>query len=223
MRTTKHAWLGIVAVTAAAWMMAGCGDGGGSSGGSGGTGGSTASGGTTSSGGSTGGSTGGTTSSGGTGGTGGGTVCGGLAGIPCGADEYCDYQDDRCGADDGTGVCTPKPQGCPDIYMPVCTCAGMVAGNDCDAASSGQDISVLGGCTAPDGMFPCGAGFCDKATSYCQRTTSDVAGYPDSFSCMELPAACSGGAPTCACLSGQSCADMCTEADGGLTLTCPGG
>ncbi len=223
MRTTKHAWLGIVAVTAAAWMMAGCGDGGGSSGGSGGTGGSTASGGTTSSGGSTGGSTGGTTSSGGTGGTGGGTVCGGLAGIPCGADEYCDYQDDRCGADDGTGVCTPKPQGCPDIYMPVCACDGTVAGNACDANSQGQDISVLGGCTAPDGMFACGAGFCDKATSYCQRTTSDVGGYPDSFTCAPLPDACAGGAPTCACLAAEPCGNMCVEADGGLTLTCPGG
>ncbi len=214
-------WLGMVAIAAAALAMAGCGDGGGGSGGTGGTGGTT---GTTSSGGTT--NTGGTTSSGGTtntGGAGGGTMCGGFAGLQCAADEYCDFPDDLCGGADGSGVCKPRPEGCNNIYQPVCTCDGTVAGNDCDAYSQGLDVSILGGCTPPDGMFACGVGFCDKAMFYCRKTLSDVGGYPDSYECQALPAGCAGGAPTCACLADQPCSDMCAEADGGVTLTCPGG
>lgn len=221
MISRMHGWLGLAALATVLGALSGCGGDGGS-GGSGGTGGTTASGGTTNSGGNTssGGSTGGTT--GGTGGATTGKMCGGIAGIQCAADEYCDFPDDQCGAADGAGECKPRPQGCPDIYMPVCMCNGMVGGNDCDAQAQGQDMNVLGGCTPPDGMMACGAHFCDKSMYYCQRTTSDVVGYPDSFSCMPLPADC-GATPTCACLANENCSDMCAEADGGLTLTCPGG
>lgn len=225
MITKMHGYLGLAALSVALCALSGCGGDGGS-GGSGGTGGTTASGGTTNSGGTTasGGNTssGGTTASGGTGGATAGKMCGGIAGIQCAADEFCDFLDDQCGGADGAGECKPRPQGCPDIYMPVCACDGEVKGNGCDANAQGQDVNVLGGCTAPAGMMPCGPGFCELATSYCQRTTSDVAGYPDSFSCIPLPAGC-GDVPSCACLANENCGNMCSEADGGLTLTCPGG
>lgn len=209
MRNSMRSWLGVAA--AAAFLIAGCGDDGGS-GGSGGGGGNT---------GGTGGATGGT--GGVTGGTGGATPCGGIAGVTCGDTEYCDFPDDQCGAADGQGECKPRPNACNDIYAPVCTCDGTVAANDCDAAASGNDVSILGGCTAPDGMFACGIGFCDKSMYYCRKSLSDVGGVPDSYSCEALPAACSGGAPTCDCLAAETCGDMCSEADGGFTLTCPGG
>src|SRR5262249_32122061 len=79
------------------------------------------------------------------------------------ADEFCDSADDQCGANDANGVCTKRPLGCEDIYMPTCGCDHMVYGNDCAANGSGQDSNVLGGCTAPAGSFGCGAHFCDLA------------------------------------------------------------
>lgn len=209
-----RSWLGVAA--AAAFLIAGCGDDGGS-GGSGGGGGNT--GGTGGATGGTGGSTGGST----TGGTGGATPCGGIAGVTCGATEYCDFPDDQCGAADGQGECKPRPNACNDIYAPVCTCDGTVAPNDCDAAANGNDVSILGGCTPPDGMFACGIGFCDASMYYCQKSLSDVGGVPDSYTCAPLPDACNPGPATCACLAGVACGDMCAEADGGLTVTCPGG
>ena len=202
MKMSMRSWVGVVVAVAASFGLAGCvGTGGGSGGGG----------------------TGGTAGTAGTGGSGGGGECGGIAGKTCADSEYCDYALDDCGADDGLGECKPRPEACPDIYSPVCTCAGTVSGNDCDAYGTGQDLSIAGGCTAPDGMFGCGYGFCDKATQYCQRTTSDVVGFPDSYGCQELPAACSPGPATCDCLAAESCGAMCSEADGGFTLTCPGG
>jgi hypothetical protein len=213
----------------------------GASAGDGGTGGSSSGG--TSSGGSSGGATTGGTSSGGssggsstggsstggatggssTGGSGGGMPCGGIAGTQCDAPLYCDYGEDTCGSADGSGTCKPKPQGCPDVFEPVCACDGKVYGNACEAAKAGLDVQALGGCPAPEGDFPCGAHFCSKASQYCQEDVSDVGGVPSTFSCKQLPAGCMVPGATCACLSGEPCGNMCQSADGGFTLTCPGG
>lgn len=167
-----------------------------------------------------GGSVGGT---GGDGGGGAGGPCGGAAGLKCADDEYCDYPLNNCGANDAVGECKPKPEACDKVYAPVCTCQGTVAGNDCAAYVSGSDLSSTGGCAAPAGMFACGAGFCDLATQYCQRTTSDVGGEPDSYGCQPLPAACASGTASCDCLAAENCGSLCSESGGGFTLTCPGG
>lgn len=141
---------------------------------------------------------------------------------PCASDEYCDYSDDLCGAGDD-GTCKKRPQGCGLLYAPVCGCDGNVAGNECSAQSAGQDVSAKGGCTPPSGTFGCGMLFCNVGTQYCQHSVSDVGGWPDSFSCNELPSSC-GSAASCACLAGETCGTWCdTDAGGNLKLTCPGG
>ncbi len=140
---------------------------------------------------------------------------------PCGALEYCDYPDDLCGTG-LPGKCEPRPGGCYDIYAPVCTCNGTIAGNDCDAYSEGTDIAPSNQCTAPAGMFSCGAGYCDASFTYCRHGVSDVGGEPDSWECQPIPAACNPA--TCACLELEPCGQWCEgSANGGFTLTCPGG
>lgn len=170
-----------------------------------------------------GGNTGGGSNTGGAGGTMMGGPCGGIAGTPCGDTQYCDFDEDSCGSADQTGTCEDKPSSCPDVVEPVCACDGKVYNNACEAAADGVDISLLGGCPAPPGGFPCGAGFCDQASEFCQVVISDVAGDPNVYTCHELPPNCLAPDATCACLSDLPCGSMCEEADGGFTLTCPGG
>lgn len=226
MRLALHGWL--CASSLAVLLLAGCsvtfvdtnnGSGGSGAGGEGGLGGASGSGGL--------GGMGGGGQAGGAGGMGGGSsgaACGGFAGLVCGADEYCDFPNDRCGDTDLTGICKPRPEACPDAYLPTCACDGTVYGNPCDAAAAGQDVSDLGNCKPPaDDMFPCGHGFCDEATEYCQKTTSDVVGFPDSFQCAPIPAAC-GSAPSCACMDDPCAKIYCDKLpDGGILVTCPGG
>ncbi|MFO0762504.1 MAG: hypothetical protein U0359_39055 [Byssovorax sp.] len=168
---------------------------------------------------------GGATTTSGSGGSGGnsGGPCGGKMGLACPGNEYCDYPDDICGAADGTGTCTPRPQGCPDIYQPTCACDGMVYSSPCDAAAAGKDVNNNGGCAAPPGLFPCGPGFCNKTMEYCQKTLTDVGGTPDSYQCVPVPAGC-GSAPSCGCLGNVPCGPSCVVVpDGGLIVTCGGG
>ena len=159
------------------------------------------------------------------GGSGGGTggPCGGIAGTPCSSNAYCDFPDNGCGAADGAGTCTPKPEGCPDIYDPVCACDGTVYSNACDAAAAGHDVSLAGGCAPPKGYFPCGAGFCTQGEQYCQVQVSDVAGVPDTYSCIELPPNCKTEDAICSCLSDVECGQYCKQENGDFTLICPGG
>ena len=200
----------ISAVLAVGVFLAGCGDDGG--GGGGGAGGGGEGGATT--------TTTATNEGGGGGGQGGGSECGGAAGLTCGADEYCNYGDNSCGATDSTGICTPRPMACDDIYQPTCGCDGTVYSNECDANVVGQDASGLGGCTAPAGTFACGQTFCADGQQYCQRAISDVGGEPDSYTCVSLPAGCDA----CACLANEPCGSSCEQAPGGgLTVTCLGG
>lgn len=225
----KCSLLGVSVLLVAA-LAAGCGGGdqngsggsgaGGSATGGSHTGGSATGGSVTGTGGSTGGSSTGGSNTGGS--VGGGGPCGGLAGLECAGNEWCDYPEDMCGADDGMGTCVAKPNACDDLYEPVCACDGKVYSNACDAQLQGKDVQLLGGCEPPAEMFACGAEFCSVAESYCQIQISDVAGIPNSYECLPLPANC-GADPTCTCLSDLACGNACQESGGGLTLTCPGG
>lgn len=192
-----------------------CGDSGssGTGGGGGGTGG-----------GGTGGQGTGASSQGGGGAGGGGAVCGGIAGLTCAADEFCDYPNDDCGADDGTGICTPRPEGCPDNYAPVCGCDATVHSNSCDGNAAGSDVNLSGGCEAPIGMFACGEKFCEEG-AVCNESGNDVPGPAAFYGCAVAPAACTGLATTCACAGdlATSCGGTCTDVTGGVIITCPGG
>ncbi|HHH27164.1 MAG TPA: protease inhibitor [Polyangiaceae bacterium] len=75
-----------------------------------------------------------------------GDPCGGIAGLECGADEFCDYPDMSCGIADELGVCTTKPQACNEIYQPVCGCDGQTYGNACAANLAGVSVGSSGPC-----------------------------------------------------------------------------
>ena len=69
-------------------------------------------------------------------------VCGGFAGIRCDEGDYCDFEDDLCGAADGLGICRPRPDSCAPDDEPVCACDTMTYDNACEAAMAGRDVSA---------------------------------------------------------------------------------
>lgn len=154
-----------------------------------------------------------------------GAACGGRAGGACRGDEYCDFGNNRCGADDVPGVCRPRPTSCPVLLLPerTCGCDGVVHPSLCDANLAGADVNAAGTCPLEAGTFACGFRQCNRGGQYCQRTASDVADLPDEYACLGLPASC-GSAASCACLAGEPCGASCTgSAAEGLALSCPGG
>ena len=73
--------------------------------------------------------------------------CGGLAGLRCGAEEWCAYPADAvCGHADVFGACRKRPEACTLQYDPVCGCDGRTYGNACQAAAGGTDVSHRGPC-----------------------------------------------------------------------------
>src|SRR5262245_25473666 len=83
------------------------------------------------------------------GGGSGGRTCGGFPGTQCSASEFCDFGRDSCGAADELGTCRPRPNGCDDVFAPVCGCDGSVHSNACDANAAGFDVNASGGCPVP--------------------------------------------------------------------------
>ncbi|APR80830.1 Kazal-type serine protease inhibitor domain protein [Minicystis rosea] len=150
--------------------------------------------------------------------------CGGELGATCAPEEYCDFPDQMCGGNDGTGLCVRRPDGCIDIDNPVCGCDGKVYESTCDAAYMGTDVSTLGGCAPPPGKFGCGLSFCEIGVAYCAVIIQQVMpGQPTAYSCTLLPDACNG-VTDCDCLADEPCGNTCTAtADGGAQVTCGGG
>jgi hypothetical protein len=77
------------------------------------------------------------------GGVGGGAPsCGGKQGGECAVDQWCRYEPPSdCGGGDETGVCEPRPQGCPADCPGVCGCDGLFYCNECEAHAAGFDTT----------------------------------------------------------------------------------
>lgn len=144
----------------------------------------------------------------------------------CSAAEWCDYSDNACGEKGsfGDATCEPRPEGCGDIYAPVCGCDGLVHSNDCDVTAVGIDVSSEGDCETPEGYFRCGYRFCNLEYEYCQVQYSDIGGYDNSYTCMQTDT-CGEGGISCDCLTEEFCFEFgCMETpDGGIEIGCPGG
>ena len=187
-----------------------------------GTGGTTASGGTKSSGGATGvgggnggttgvgGSHGGTTGAGGAtggatgaGGAGGSTgkTCGGIAGQPCATGEFCEMSAATCKVSDGFGTCKVKPQGCVDIYQPVCGCDRKTYSTDCDRQAAGVSKDYDGACATADAGIPdAPAGTCSQVTTQtaCDLRSDCHSVFVDPGNCTCSAAGCCARFNTCA-------------------------
>jgi hypothetical protein len=158
-----------------------------------------------------------------------GETCGGFGDIDCPPDMYCDYPDDMCSAADTPGTCVPRPDSCPIprggiVGPPICGCDGQIYETECQAATSGSDVSILPAhCTPPEGTFRCGYTFCEIDQQYCVGMASGISGGQASYSCPVLPAECEPS-PDCDCLDGESCVGGTCEADddGNLLVTCVG-
>ena len=77
-----------------------------------------------------------------------GQSCGGMAGVRCASpDDFCNVPEaNMCGAADGGGVCTVKPEVCTQEYDPVCGCGDVTYGNACMAAAEGVSVAYRGEC-----------------------------------------------------------------------------
>jgi len=149
------------------------------------------------------------------------TACGARAGDTCQRDEYCDFEPNQCGRTDGQGICQPRPQVCPDVYLPVCGCDGNTYGNSCDAAAAGVDVSSDGPCqNAPvcGGLLGelCPAGtFCDFEPNSCGA--GDEQGF-----CRQLPRVCPDvWAPVCGC-DNNTYSNACDAAAAGVDVASDG-
>ncbi|KAJ4454203.1 hypothetical protein PAPYR_11152 [Paratrimastix pyriformis] len=105
----------------------------------------------------------------------------------CGADQFCQKAVGDC---QGTGTCAARPQMCNMLYMPVRTCSGGTASNQCFAWSQGENIASIEATVKPL-LSPAPASCqenqeCAEA-EFCQKAIGDCKG---SGRCVVRPQLC---------------------------------
>lgn len=114
------------------------------------------------------------------------------------------------------GQCVLKPQGCPEIFQPVCGCNGQDYSNACEAHAAGVSVASAGTCDAPlgcedNGECPKGQ-FCSKPAGSC-NAMGKCSKYPD-FCGRALD-------PVCGC-DGKDWPSPCVAALSGVNVSKPG-
>jgi hypothetical protein len=158
-----------------------------------------------------------------------GKACGGLTGLTCADDQYCNFPPDAaCGAGDVTGLCTPTPKVCDDIYSPVCGCDGETYANACEANGKGVSVAREGECQPEGGPKPgkaCGGltGASCADNQYCDFPPDAACGAGDATGvCTARPDACDAVYdPVCGC-NGKTYGNVCEAATAGVPVASEG-
>ena len=142
--------------------------------------------------------------------------CGGNLG-PCPEGTWCSFDsDDACGTADTIGTCTPYPEICQTIFMPVCGCDNQTYSNKCVANAAGVNVASVGACDDPIIDDICGGSlglvcgddaFCEYADLSCGDDQAVGTCVPKPLLCPIFPdpvCGCDGKYYNNACLANSS-------------------
>jgi hypothetical protein len=145
-------------------------------------------------------------------GSGAGEVCAAFLAGTCGDGNYCDFpKGAECGIGDQTGVCTPRPEACDLVYLPVCGCDGKTYGNECAARAAGFSVASQGECDSGGGGTGSGGSSGSGGSGSVGQTCGGIADLKcpaDEYCAMELSAHCGAADQTGTC---QPVPDKCNK------------
>lgn len=130
-----------------------------------------------------------------------GRICGGIAGLTCEDGEFCKTPPGTCRVAEQFGGCHGIPDGCPDVWEPVCGCDHVTYANECEADAAAVSIARRGECPiacdpTTDNECPDGT-FCRTPIGHCDG--ADVDGRLVG-SCGPIPETCPDEfRPVCGC------------------------